>query len=244
MDLYDALADIYGDIFPLSAERVEFVCSLLPQGNAHIMDVGCATGDLALALARRNIRVTAIDRNKKMINIARHRARRLNVPVDFKEHDMSHLSGIGSACYDLVVCFGNTLPHLRTWPAVDSFFSAVHRLLTENGSLVFQVLGYDKIMAEAKVDFSRINSGDYVFTREYEIVSPKKIIFQAALTNKKTNKTLKGTVPLLPLTGERLQIGVNRAGFAGLAAYKDYNFSPTDGTEFTIIYTARKQKGA
>ena len=69
MNLYDALADIYGDIFPLSAERVEFVCSLLPQHNAHIMDVGCATGDLALALARRNIRVTAIDRNKKMINI-------------------------------------------------------------------------------------------------------------------------------------------------------------------------------
>jgi ubiquinone/menaquinone biosynthesis C-methylase UbiE len=70
-----------------------------------ILDVGCGTGDVALALERRlngNGRIVGIDASPEMIERAQHKARRLKSPVDFRVSAAESLP-FASGSFDHVV---------------------------------------------------------------------------------------------------------------------------------------------
>lgn len=52
MALYENIAEFYDEIFPLKQTRLDFIASFL-ENNSEVLDIGCATGELALALSKR-----------------------------------------------------------------------------------------------------------------------------------------------------------------------------------------------
>ncbi|GAB1691538.1 hypothetical protein KRM28CT15_33410 [Krasilnikovia sp. M28-CT-15] len=66
-----------------------------------MLDVGCGTGDLAIALARRGHEVTAVDLSHVAIDQARAKAARAGVRVRFEVQDATRLS-LPSAPFDSV----------------------------------------------------------------------------------------------------------------------------------------------
>ena len=70
--MYDLIADNYSSIFPVDDITVEFINTYLMANNSKsILDIGCATGDLSIALSHKGYLVSGFDLNARMIDIAK-----------------------------------------------------------------------------------------------------------------------------------------------------------------------------
>jgi magnesium-protoporphyrin O-methyltransferase len=78
----------------------------LPTG-AHVLDAGCGTGLFSLALARRGLRVTAVDLAPQMIAAAQQQAERAGLAerISFHSGDLEQIDGRFDAvfCFDVLV---------------------------------------------------------------------------------------------------------------------------------------------
>lgn len=102
---------------PDHADRHEsFVLSKIPAASARILEVGCGTGRLARAMARRGASVTAIDVSPEMIRVACSRSPDVG-RLNFVRGDFSvHAEDPGT--YDCVVSVA-TLHHLPAAATVE-----------------------------------------------------------------------------------------------------------------------------
>ena len=68
------------------------------------LDIGCGTGTYATYLASRGLAVTAIDFTPQALDMARERASRLGLPIEFVETDV--LEWVGNGTFNLVLDSG------------------------------------------------------------------------------------------------------------------------------------------
>ncbi|MBN1525878.1 MAG: class I SAM-dependent methyltransferase [Spirochaetales bacterium] len=239
MDFYTALADYYDEIFPLENLVVEFAEKSISTSSlrATILDIGCATGRLAAALAKKGHQVTGIDLDEKMISMAQENttnarfqtADMLNIGLLFYETAFSH-----------ILCFGNTLVHLPNQEAVESFLSQAFTLLEKNGKLIVQILNYDHILAEHSMILPAIETKSLVFERKYSEREDGRLDFNTNLVIKKTNSVFASSVPLLPLQKDDLDTLVQMAGFSDISYYSGFNREKYRADAFVLVVEARK----
>jgi len=223
MALYDDIAGFYSEIFPVKKARLEFIDSVIDRDDIRILDIGCASGELALALAQKGYRVFGIDRYKKMLQVAESRARERGSSAEFRPLDMIDIGGyFPSASFDLVLCFGNTLPHMDGPEQVGAFLAGVFFVLRAGGRLVVQIVNYDRILAQGIKELPLLESENYIFQRRYEDVrSGRYLRFVSELTVKKSGRLIKNNHRLYPLTAGELSEAISSAGFSSFSFLGD-----------------------
>ncbi|UTC61874.1 class I SAM-dependent methyltransferase [Treponema sp. OMZ 787] len=236
MKLYDLIAENYEDIFPLEKEKVDFIKTFCKEGK--ILDAGCATGELCFTLLNEGFTPIGIDLNTKMISIAQNKISPAASNIRFEVEDMLNIVKFGQ--FNAVFCFGNTLPHLKNKDEVFLFFSHIYKSLLEDGVFIFQILNYDKIISEQKMNFKIIENGNLIFKRSYDFAEQERLKFIINFTDKKNNESLSDHTFLLPLKQEFLKESLKKVGFKKIGCYSDYNFTPSDLTEYSTIYAAEK----
>ncbi len=237
MELYNILADEYDNIFPLDKELAGFVKNIFPDKERLLIDAGCASGELALSLAADGYGIIGIDSSEHMVEKAAAKIKS-GMKAEFRKTDMLNIDKLPKA--QGVLCFGNTLPHLRDYDEVLEFFEKVHKILENGGKFVFELLNYDTILCTKNFSFREICTDKYVFKRSYDFNDKKHIIFTAELTNALTKECDASSVQLLPLRKKDLSKLLNNSGFI-FSAYKDYSRTPSTGEEFATTYICERK---
>ena len=68
---YTSISNYYSEIFPYQPLQLQFVKNRVGElAGKHILDIGCATGELAYQLVGTGVQVTGIDLNEDLLNQA------------------------------------------------------------------------------------------------------------------------------------------------------------------------------
>lgn len=140
MDPYASLAAYY------DAENADFVedlaaySTLAAQQGSPILDVGCGTGRVTFHLARLGHRVVGVDPSAAMLERARRKLAKQDVPPEqmtLHETDVSALAL--SERFEMAIFAYNGFMHLTTQAAQLAALRAIREHLSDNGLLVLDL---------------------------------------------------------------------------------------------------------
>ncbi len=186
-DFYDELSEDYVDMIEFSSKvesESEIFKNIVSEYKiTRCLDAGCGVGLHSIILSKLGVEVLGIDISASMIEKARELAQRFGVSAEFEVLDFSLIKEKYKEKFELVLCIGNTLPHLINEKdlliALRNFYNA----LVPNGILIVQILNYDKIMENEERIVNVRETPERIFVRFYDfeptiVGSPSLKVFE------------------------------------------------------------------
>lgn len=237
MEFYSNIYRYYDDVFPLNKSQISFVNSCINEklGNGKLLDIGCGTGRLPIALFDYFKNISAIDINSEMLGIAKTNAGDKN--IDFYNIGMLDIHDhFPAGTFDMVLCFGNTVVHLCSFEEIELFFTQVKSLLNKGGKFLFQIINYDKILDNNLKGLPTIENEEVKFERNYELDEKKLINFSTNLSIKKTGEVIRSTVKLYPVRKKQVEKALRNAGFDTIYSYSSFNKIKYDSSKLPLVF--------
>ena len=236
MDFYDQIADTYDEMTNLES-RLEsirkFVTLIKNRYNlTSAVDVACGTGGHVTVMSQMGIRAVGADISAGMLDKARTFANQVGGQVQWINCPMQELSQHIKEKFDIVLCLGNSLPHILTQDDLDRNLSGFAEVLRPGGVLLIQLLNYHQVLKEKKriVAVTKNNNNEYI--RFYDFL-PELIQFnllRIKWEGKKSTHTLSSTT-LFPYTFDILEEVLQKYKFSTINRYSDLEFRPFDEEE-------------
>lgn len=155
------------------------------------VDLGSGTGAYTLALARIGLRTTGVDLSADMLAQARQNARHHALDPVFLQASLTDLPAtLPWGRTDLVLCLGNTLPHLTDPADLEKALLGIRRLLSPTGLAVIQTLNYDDILTKAERIVSIDRDHEHEFIRFYDFLESGLLRFNILEIEWKNNEAL------------------------------------------------------
>lgn len=222
MGFYDEISKYYDYIFPIDKEEVDFLSNVSGKPPKYLLDIACGTGGYSIELAKLGYKVTAVDLDEKMVEELRNKAEDLNIDIHAIQENMLDIYKKINNKFDLAFCIGNSLVHLDGEREIEIFLKEMKGMLNENGSLIIQIINYDRVL-ENKVTFLPTIKNDdrgLEFSRIYGYDNQKnKILFKTVL--KVDGNTIENEIALFPILADNLVNLVHKAGFKKVNMYGD-----------------------
>lgn len=241
---YTSIAPHYQYIFPFNPVQIGFLRHVLPYNGARVLDVGCATGDLAFALTHFGFPTWAFDFDAQMVQIAQKtKSEEAMFPV-FEQLDMRQIDErFPEAYFDTVICFGNTLVHLLSDDDIRKFIQSAFKVLSPEGKLTIQILNYQYILENQIKSLPLIDSEHISFERNYEFGDESGLIdFNTKLTVKSTGQEIKNSTKLYAIRPDKLQELLEEAGFSAIEFFGSFNREPITAASLPLVLSCQKNK--
>lgn len=238
---YSSISKYYSEIFPFNPMQLNFVKRKLGDlSNKEILDIGCATGELASNMVGEGAKVVGIDLNKDLLQQAKNK--KVHSKLQFQLGNMLELEhDFPKDKFDAVLCFGNTLVHLPTTDLIGKMLDGVYSVLKPGGQFLMQILNYDYILDERLKELPLIETENIRFMREYKYIANSSIIkFHTQLEIKKENQTVSNQTSLLALKRNELLELLKKSGFKDVNLYSNFKQELFGGKSLPMIVSAVK----
>lgn len=157
----------------LAKERALILRVLADAPSKRVLDLGCGTGQHARFLADRGYEVVAIEASEAALERAQSEPAPAN--VQFLLADMGAVERSVRGHFGAALCLGNTLPHLLSPESLSRMLVGLKRRLVPGAPFLFEVLNYDRILAEAQralpLEFLPSPTGELIVVR---LVQPRE----------------------------------------------------------------------
>ena len=155
LDFYESLADYYHLIFEdwdRSIQRQAKILDLiisreLPKRPLNVLDCACGIGTQALGFASLGHHVVASDLSAMEVRRAEREASLRLLNIEFHVSDMTDLSEIPDAHFDVVAALDNALPHLTASELVQAIKTIASRL-NSGGLFIASIRDYDQLLQQ------------------------------------------------------------------------------------------------
>ncbi len=235
MSFYSDFAHYYDQIFPVGQDTIDLFRQTFKE-NGKLLDIGCGAGGYALAMAKLGYFVDGIDYDPSMIKIANQK-NNPSLRLSFKQGDMLDIDIFDA--YDGIYCIGNTLVHLDSEQAVFEVLGKLYDGLKPGGTLVLQIVNYDRILSMNIKNLPTLRADNLEFVRDYHF-NGTKIEF---ITTLKTNEGIyKNSVDLLPLRQNDLFKMMTQIGFYEVRSFGRFDLSPFEhDLSFMLVMKGSKR---
>lgn len=239
---YASLAPHYQYIFPFNPTQIEFLRHVLPYNGARVLDVGCATGELAFALTHFGFPTWAFDFDTQMIQLAqKNKSEEAMFPVFEQLNMLAIAERFPESYFDTVICFGNTLVHLLNDDDIHKFLEAAFKVLSSEGKLTIQILNYQHIIENQIKSLPLIDNENVSFERNYEFGGNSKLIsFNTKLVVKSTGQEIINSTKLYPILKDEIQEVLEKVGFTNLEFFSGFNREPLTDKSLPLVLSCLK----
>ncbi len=250
--LYDLFSADY-DRFVNWQERLAYELPFIEQqlaacGARRLLDAACGTGIHAIALAQRGYDVTGADLSAGMVEQARRNSTAVGCDVRFVVAGFGELAAKKGNDFDVLLCLGNSLPHVLTTEALHTTLTDFAAALRPGGLLLVQNRNFDAVMHDRArwmgPQSHREGDREWLFIRFYDFNPDGSLTFNVITLRRdgegEWTQQAEATA-LRPLLHAELCEAIAAAGFGDVACYGDMTGAPFDPkTSGNLIITARK----
>ncbi len=229
-DFYQSVAEFYDGMTNFE-ERLDKEITIMKRWRERFsfrnaIDAACGTGIHTIALNRIGIPTIGADISEAMLQKARKHSRSHSMHVQWIQTSMQQLREHVSDRVDLILCLGNSLPHLLDDHNLNAALAGFRQLLNPGGYLAIQILNYQRIMAEKQRMVGIKQEGDRTYLRFYDFLD-RTLRFNVLSIQSKGDALYHQwhSTELYPYTEDELRKALIAIGFSRFNPYGDLEFS-------------------
>jgi 2-polyprenyl-3-methyl-5-hydroxy-6-metoxy-1,4-benzoquinol methylase len=240
MAFYEDISNYYDYIFPTGKEQLDFICKAAGNPPKSLLDIACGTGGYSIELSRLGYDVTATDIDAAMIEALKNKLRDQGANIVCIKAGMLELADKLGQMYDLAFCIGNSIVHLNGRDEIVAFLETARGLLKTGGSLVIQIINFDRVLYKNIRELPVIKDDKIglTFERFYRFDKDmNKIFFRTILTV--SEMKIENEIPLYPLISDEILVMLKSAGFNNVKIFGDFGGSRFESYEsFMLVLLA------
>ena len=212
--------------FEIADEQVEKVLDLVVLGGSAVLDLACGPGRHSVALAKKGLRVTAVDLSAFLLEKARERARAASVEVEWVQEDMRRF--VRPETYDLVINMFTAFGYFDDKEDDLKVLRNIHTSLRQDGVFVIDTLGKERLAKDfLSTTSTELEDGTIVVQRheifdDWTRVRNEWIVIEG---DRATTFRFHHTI----YSGQEMKDLLRQTGFGQVKLFGDF-----DGTEYGL----------
>jgi glycine/sarcosine N-methyltransferase len=244
---YDEISEYYDQMIPFE-KRIQNLEKQL-KGIVEkyqiksALDAGSATGATCIALKHLGVIPVGIELSRKMVRIAKRHAEDMGMHIDLLQGDLLKARPAFRGKFDAVFIIANTISHFLDKRSLEKLLRNFRQWLRPRGTLVVQLLNYERIFKERERIVKIYNNNDRVFVRFYDF--GRKTLNFNLLTIENRPGFSDYSLSSAPLRGwksSEIKAALTKSGFVStkmVGTFSGKKFDPRKSSD--LVLTARRK---